>query len=79
MKHGRESMGVTGRAQEMPSSFTEVVGNETVEQLLAKLPPQAGNDTASALVEIYESVERSYRAAIMAGEAHPRVTHSTNY
>jgi hypothetical protein len=36
-------------------------------------------DTALELVEVYESVERSYRAAVMAGETHAGVAYSTNY
>jgi hypothetical protein len=36
-------------------------------------------DTALQLVEVYEAVERTYRAAIMAGEAHAGVAYSTNY
>jgi hypothetical protein len=36
-------------------------------------------DTALELVEVYEAVERTYRAAVMAGETHAGVAHSTNY
>ena len=36
-------------------------------------------DTALELVEVYEAVERNYRAAIMAGEVHAGVAYSTNY
>lgn len=36
-------------------------------------------DTALELVEVYEAVERSYRAAVMAGETHAGVAYSTNY
>ena len=36
-------------------------------------------DTAYEIVEIYESVERSYRAAMMAGETFAGVAQSTNY
>ena len=36
-------------------------------------------DTAIELVEVYEAVERSYRAAVMAGETHAGVAYSTNY
>lgn len=52
---------------------------QDVDELLAELPASGLTDTAQALVEIYESVERSYRAAVMAGEMHPRVAQSTNY
>jgi Mg-chelatase subunit ChlD len=51
----------------------------TVEQLLADLPPAGETDTANALVEIYEAVERAYRAAVMAGQTHPRLTQTTNF
>lgn len=53
--------------------------DQNVDELLAQLPGAGLSDTAQALVEIYESVERSYRAAVMAGEVHPRVAQSTNY
>ena len=36
-------------------------------------------DTALELVQVYEAVERSYRAAVMAGETHAGVAYSTNY
>ncbi len=36
-------------------------------------------DTALELVEVYEAVERTYRAAVMAGETHTGVAYSTNY
>jgi len=36
-------------------------------------------DTALDLVQVYEAVERSYRAAVMAGETHAGVAFSTNY
>jgi hypothetical protein len=35
-------------------------------------------DTALELVEVYEAVERNYRAAVMAGEVHAGVAYSTN-
>ena len=53
--------------------------DQNVDELLAQLPAAGLTDTAQAIVEIYESVERSYRAAVMAGETHPRVAQSTNY
>ncbi len=53
--------------------------SQNVDELLVQLPTAGLSDTAQALVEIYESVERSYRAAVMAGEVHPRVAQSTNY
>jgi hypothetical protein len=53
--------------------------DQNVDELLAQLPAAGLSDTAQAIVEIYESVERSYRAAVMAGEFHPRVAQSTNY
>jgi len=36
-------------------------------------------DTALELVEVYEAVERTYRAAVMAGETQAGVAYSTNY
>ncbi len=53
--------------------------DQNVDELLAQLPAAGLTDTAQALVEIYESVERSYRAAVMAGEIYPRIAQSTNY
>jgi len=38
-----------------------------------------GADTALELVEVYEAVERTYRAAVMVGETHAGVAYSTNY
>lgn len=52
---------------------------QTVEEVLSELPAAGDTDTVFALMEIYESVERSYRAAVMAGEVQPRVAQSTNY
>lgn len=53
--------------------------DQNVDELLAQLPAAGLTDTAQAIVEIYESVERSYRAAVMASEMHSRVAQSTNY
>lgn len=61
------------------SSAPIVRKDRNVDELLAQLPAAELSDTAQALVEIYESVERSYRAAVMAGEVHPHVAQSTNY
>jgi UDP-N-acetylenolpyruvoylglucosamine reductase len=36
-------------------------------------------DTALELVEVYEAVERTYRAAVIAGETQAGVAYSTNY
>ncbi len=52
--------------------------SDSVNQLL-KLPECDVGDTALELVEVYESVERSYRAAVMAGASHPGIAYSTNY
>ncbi len=52
--------------------------SDSVKQLLKNSEHTVG-DTALELVEVYESVERSYRAAVMAGENHPGVAYSTNY
>jgi len=46
---------------------------------LLKTQKSTVGDTALELVEIYESVERSYRAAVMAGETHAGIAYSTNY
>lgn len=62
---------------ELPRSLASEVPN--VEQLLADLPPAGNTDTANALVEIYEAVERAYRAAVMAGQTHPRLAQTTNF
>ena len=45
--------------------------------LAAQKRPEA--DTALELVEVYEAVERTYRAAVMAGETQTGVAYSTNY
>jgi len=50
----------------------------TINRLLKKQEKTLG-DTALELVEVYEAVERSYRAAVMAGETHAGVAYSTNY
>lgn len=49
-----------------------------VSRLLNNQKSTAG-DTALELVEVYEAVERTYRAAVMAGETHAGVAYSTNY
>ena len=50
----------------------------SVSRLLKKQEKTVG-DTALELVEVYEAVERSYRAAVMVGEPNARVKYSTNY
>jgi len=50
----------------------------TINRLPKKQEKTLG-DTALELVEVYEAVERSYRAAVMAGETHAGVAYSTNY
>lgn len=52
---------------------------ETVEQMLSELKGAETNDTVSDLMDVYESIERSYRAAVLAGEVTPHVSYSTNY
>ena len=52
---------------------------ETVEQMLSELQAAETTDTVSDLMDVYEAIERSYRAAVMAGEATPHVAYSTNY
>jgi len=52
---------------------------QTVDEILSDLPAAGEADTVMALMEVYESIERSYRSAVMAGEVQPRVAQSTNY
>jgi hypothetical protein len=52
-------------------------GNSVNSILKDQKHPQA--DTALELVEVYEAVERTYRAAVMAGETQAGVAYSTNY
>jgi hypothetical protein len=54
------------------------VRSSSVNRIL-KDQKYAGADTALELVEVYEAVERTYRAAVMAGETHAGVAYSTNY
>lgn len=51
---------------------------QTVDQMLTELRGSAGGDTVSDLMDVYESIERSYRAAAMVSEGHPSVSYSTN-
>ena len=62
-----------------PKARIESLKDQTVEELLSSLPSAGTVDTASALMEVYEAVERSYRAAVMAGEVQPSASQSTNY
>lgn len=55
---------------------SEGVLDDPVGGLLASVPDFGAGDTAAALVEIYESIERTYRAATMAGYA-PTTASST--
>lgn len=57
----------------------ELPKGQTVEEILSTLPTAGDADTVMALMEVYESIERSYRSAVMSGEAQPRVAQSTNY
>jgi len=50
----------------------------SVNRILKRLK-YPGADTALELVEVYEAVERTYRAAVLAGETHAGVAYSTNY
>ena len=52
-------------------------GNSVNSILKNQKHPQA--DTALELVKVYEAVERTYRAAVMAGETQAGVAYSTNY
>lgn len=52
---------------------------QELEALLELASTGSSGDTALAMVEVYESIERSYRAAVMAGEIQPGVARSTNY
>lgn len=78
MKKRHSNSKVSKKAAKRSSGRT-VPKDQNVDELLAQLPAGGLTDTAQALVEIYESVERSYRPAVMAGEIHPRVAQSTNY
>ena len=69
-KRNRKSPGKTERREKQINQ---------VHQLPSPFPASGIADTVQELVEIYESVERSYRAAIMAGETPPGVAQSTNY
>ena len=75
----RRSISKAANKTEKQSSDPAVRKDQNVDEMLAQLPAAGLTDTAQAIVEIYESVERSYRAAVMAGEVHPRVAQSTNY
>jgi len=70
IKRNRKSPGKTERRKKSINQ---------AHQLPSPFPISRIADTAQELVEIYESVERSYRAAIMAGETPPGVAQSTNY
>lgn len=50
----------------------------TVEEMLLQLHELGSNDTVSQLMNVYESIERSYRAAAMTSEASTRASYSTN-
>lgn len=54
------------------------VRSSSVDRILKNQKYPAA-DTALELVEVYEAVERTYRAAVMAGETHAGVAYSTNY
>lgn len=62
-----------------PKQRFKPLNDQTVEELLSSLHSTSTTDTAFALMEVYEAVERSYRAAVMAGEVQPSATQSTNY
>lgn len=73
MQKTKRSKKVPGKAYQGKRQINKV------SQLPSVSPISGIADTAQELVEIYESVERSYRAAIMAGETPPGVAQSTNY
>lgn len=50
----------------------------TVEEMLLRLNGVGNTDTVSQLMNVYESIERSYRAAAMTGEAAIHASSSTN-
>jgi len=50
----------------------------SVIRVFGKQEATAG-DRALELAEVYEAVERSYRAAVMAGDSHAGLAYSTNY
>lgn len=62
----------------MSKRKTRRIRSSSVNGMLKKQKSSPG-DTALELVEVYEAVERTYRAAVMAGEAHAGVAYSTNY
>ena len=51
----------------------------TVEEMLALVVESEAEGTISQLMDVYESIERSYRAAATAGETNPSIASSTNY
>ncbi len=50
----------------------------TVEEMLLQLHGVGNNDTVSQLMNVYESIERSYRAAAMTSESPTHASYSTN-
>jgi len=53
--------------------------DDSVDNFVNNIPSVGETDTAYALVEIYEAIERSYRAAALAGLSKSWVSHSTNH
>lgn len=51
--------------------------NQTLENLLDQATKSM--NTADALMDVYESIERSYRDAVLAGEVQPSIASTTNY
>lgn len=54
---------------------------DAIEVLLrsARVAGVLDGDTAATLVELYERIERAYRAAAMAGRASGQVSSTTNF
>lgn len=53
----------------MPQELAPQPASDTAQELTNLLERSGTDDTASRLVEVYERIERSYRAAMLAG--HP--------
>jgi len=66
------------RADSQRKRRSKKIRSNSVKGILKEQKHPAA-DTALELVEIYEAVERTYRAAVMAGETQAGVAYSTNY
>ena len=66
------------RADSQRKRRSKKIRSNSVKGML-KEQKHLASDTALELVEVYEAVERTYRAAVMAGETQAGVAYSTNY